>query len=171
MNRNVRFPGPAQDGLNKVFAKHLPDVAPPGTQQQLLSPEMPLYSDNPTPAASGASTPKLGPNLNIENVGGAIESWMRRVAANAKTAMEAPERNKAARVSVGVPGRGTRGIGDLIEMTDEFEIGDDEADDEDGRGRQGSVVHVGPSSSGTSYFEGAGTRERSSRGGKNAKAD
>ncbi|TKA31306.1 hypothetical protein B0A50_02151 [Salinomyces thailandicus] len=178
MNRNVRFPGPAQDGLNKVFAKHLPDVAPPSTQRSLLAPEMPLYSDDPTPTASGTSTPTLGTGMNLENVGGAIESWMRKVATNAKTAMEGSERQKAARTSLGVPGRGARDVGDLIEMTDEFEIGgdedweEDERVEEDRRGRKGSVVHVGPSGSGTSFFDGmAGVRGRSSRGGKSGKAD
>ncbi|KAK4544129.1 hypothetical protein LTR36_004627 [Oleoguttula mirabilis] len=176
MNRNVHFPGPAQDGLNKMFAKHLPDVAPPRTQQNLLTPEMPLYSDETTPMTSGATTPNFGKNLNLENVGGAIEGWMRRMATNAKSAMEPAERAKAARASVGTPGKGAGGVGDLIEMTDEFEIGDDEVDeDEDegrGRGRKGSVVHVGPSRSATGYFDGAAVaRERSSRGGKSGKDD
>ncbi|KAK5138145.1 hypothetical protein LTR08_004840 [Meristemomyces frigidus] len=177
MNRNVHFPGPAQDGLNKMFAKHLPDVAPPRTQQNLLTPEMPLYTDEYTPVASGATTPaNLGPNINIENLGGTIESWMRRMATNAKTAMEPAERARAARASVGTPGKGAGGVGDLIEMTDEFEIGGDEdndGDEDDGRGRKGSVVHIGPSSStGTGYFGGIGARERSSRGvGKSEKGD
>lgn len=170
-NNNVRFPGPAQDGLNKMFAKHLPDVAPPRNQQNLLTPEMPLYTDDEgTPMASGATTPSLlgNKNMNLENVGGAIEGWMRRMASQAKGAMANPERRTAARASVGTPGRGAGGVGDLIEMTDEFEIGGDEDEDEDyGRGRQGSVVHVGPSSgSATSYFDGAAiTRERSAKGG------
>ncbi|KAK5119637.1 hypothetical protein LTR85_007466 [Meristemomyces frigidus] len=172
MNRNVHFPGPAQDGLNKMFAKHLPDVAPPRAQQNLLTPEMPLYSDDVTPMTSGATTPNLGKNLNLENVGGAIEGWMRRMATNAKSAMEPAERARAARASVGTPGRGAGGVGDLIEMTDEFEIGDDEEDDDDGRGRKGSVVHVGPSRTATGYFDGANVaRERSSKGGKSRKAD
>lgn len=171
MNRNVKTPGPAQDGLNKMFAKHLPDVAPPRTQQSLLTPEMPTYTDDPTPVASGATTPNLGKNVNLENVGGAIESWMRRMATNAKKSMEPGERGKAARASVGTPGKGAGGIGDLIEMTDEFEIGGDEEDEEYDRGRQGSILHVGPSSTGTSYFDGTIARERSSKGGKSGKDD
>lgn len=172
MNRNVHFPGPAQDGLNKMFAKHLPDVAPPRTQQNLLTPEMPLYSDEGTPMTSGATTPNLGKNLNLENVGGAIEGWMRRMATSAKSAMEPAERARAARASVGAPGRGAGGVGDLIEMTDEFEIGDDEVDEYEGRGRKGSVVRVGPSRTATGYFDGAtAARERSSKGGKSGKDD
>lgn len=142
MNKNVSSPGPGQDGLNKFFARHLPDVAPPKNQQSLYQPEIPLYSDD----VSGATTPGSyshalnNGNINIENVGGAIESWMRRVASKAKDAMEPTERAKMGRASVGAPARGVQGIGDLIEMTDEFEIGgDDDEDDEGERGRQGSA--------------------------------
>ena len=59
MARNVHTPGPAQDGLNKFFAKHLPDVAPPaGNQRDLLRLDVPLYSDEEgTPVGSGVVTP------------------------------------------------------------------------------------------------------------------
>nr|POE54535.1 uncharacterized protein CFP56_41473 [Quercus suber] len=144
MNKNVRNPGPAQDGLNKIFAKHLPDVAPPRHQHSLLAPEIPLYTTYPTPAGSnfgsGATTPNAGKPLNLENVGSQIESWMRRMATKAT---QSTERQQAVRTSVGAPGRGAGGIGDLIEMTDEFEIGDDGQDESDRRrGRQSTVVHV-----------------------------
>ncbi|KAK0928823.1 hypothetical protein LTR91_004114 [Friedmanniomyces endolithicus] len=179
MNRNVHFPGPAQYGLNKFFAKHLPNVAPPRNHQALLTPEMPLYSDEMTPIASGATSPNLmATNVNLENVGGAIETWMRRMATQAKGAMQNPERQKAARASVGTPGKGAGGIGDLIEMTDEFEIGDDDDvneshdDEEHGRGRREPVLRVGlqPTSSAVSYVDDTGTRERS-KGGKKGKDD
>nr|POE87816.1 uncharacterized protein CFP56_11045 [Quercus suber] len=145
MNKNVRNPGPAQDGLNKLFAKHLPDVAPPRSQQSLLAPEIPLYTDYPTPAGSnfgsGATTPNAGKSLNLENVGSQIESWMRRMATKAT---QSTERQHAARASVGAPGPGAGGIGDLIEMTNEFDVGIDEEDESDSRrGRQPSVLHVG----------------------------
>ena len=102
---------------------------------------------------------------------------MRRVASKAKDALEPAERANVGRASVGAPHKGVRGVGDLIEMTDEFEIGgDDEADDEEGeRGRQGSadtrgLQTVGGGSGGgssSSYYNpgaratGAGRRERS----------
>jgi len=178
MNKNVSSPGPGQDGLNKFFARHLPDVAPPKNQQSLYQPEIPLYSDD----VSGATTPGSyshalnNGNINIENVGGAIESWMRRVASKAKDAMEPVDRTKMGRASVGAPSKGVQGIGDLIEMTDEFEIGGDEDDDEGERGRQGSADmrnlqsvsgSAGGGGSSSSYFNpgiratGAGRRERS----------
>lgn len=171
MNKNVHFPGPAQDGLNKLFAKHLPDVAPPRTQQALLIPEIPLFTDQPTPVASSTTSPSHSNNLNLENVGGAIESWMRRVATQTKAAMTPSERQKAARTSVGTPGRGAGAVGDLIEMTNEFEIGDEEEDED--RGRRGSSANAGQrGSSSTNYFHGAVVRERSFKTtGKSGKAD
>ncbi|WPG98704.1 Hypothetical protein R9X50_00149800 [Acrodontium crateriforme] len=155
MGRNVHFPGPAQDGLNKMFAKHLPDVAPPRTQQGLLTPNLPLYTDDPTPTGSGVATPVFGKTLNLENVGGAIETWMRRMATKAK---EPTDKQRAARASVGTPSKGFGGIGDLIEMTDEFEIGCDDEHEEQ-RGRQGSVFHIASSSTATGYSD-SGVRER-----------
>ncbi|CZT19600.1 uncharacterized protein RCC_05451 [Ramularia collo-cygni] len=169
MSRNVRCPGPAQDGLNKMFAKHLPDVAPPRNQNALYQPELPLYTDHPQSLTSGSQTPAYphsssGSSMNLENVGGAIESWVRRLAT--KTA-SSTDRQHVARASVGTPGKGAGGIGDLIEMTDEFEIGGDD-DDELGRGRQGSIPDGGMyGTSGTSYSDGGAVRER----GKGAKKD
>ncbi|KAK3702261.1 hypothetical protein LTR37_014972 [Vermiconidia calcicola] len=191
MGSNVRFPGPAQDGLNKVFAKHLPDVAPPRNQVDLYQPDLPMYSDD-TPAGSGYATPSLlqnhnahNTNLNIENVGGAIESWVRRIAYKAMTPTEQKGKARAARASVGQPGRGGGGVGDLIEMTDEFEIGGDdddeqEEDEEAGRGRTGrtnSVIHLGrgddgEGGSGADFFGGkvvkarVGTRSQGAKGRK-----
>lgn len=137
MNKNVKSPGPAQDGLNKLLAQHLPNVAPPPNQQKLYLPDLPLYSDDvsglATPMASGTQSP----SVNLENLGGAIEGWVRKMAKSATSAMEPSDRVTAARASVGVPGRGVGGIGDLIEMADSFEIGGDE-DEEEERGRQGS---------------------------------
>ncbi|OQO02517.1 hypothetical protein B0A48_12044 [Cryoendolithus antarcticus] len=139
MSADIRSPGPGQDSLNAMFARHLPDVAPPKNQQSLYPPEMPLYTDAGTPVGSGTATPNVAHALNLEHVGGAIEHWVRRVASKAKGAVEPGERSRAARTSVGQPGMGGGDVGDLIEMTDEFEIGGDESEEE-GRGRQGSQV-------------------------------
>jgi len=171
MSKNVHFPGPAQDGLNKMFARHLPDVAPPKNQVELYQPDLPMYSDE-TPgglgsgAASGAVTPSLlathggaggnlGLGVNLENLGGAVEGWMRKMG-KAISTLDTPAHSSAGagavaaggrgrtgrsnglgpRISVGAPGKGRGGIGDLIEMTDEFEIGWDESEDEgEERGR------------------------------------
>lgn len=90
LGRDVHNPGPAQDRLNKMFAPHLPNVAPR------------------TSFDSVASTSSTG----IENVGGTIEGWVRKIA------------NKAvARVQSPAPG-GRSGIGDLIELVDSVEVSD-----------------------------------------------
>lgn len=173
MSRNVHFPGPAQDGLNKAFAKHLPDVAPPRNQHNLYQPDMPFDSDNPTPLGSGTGTPAFphssGGNVNLENLGGAIESWVRRLAT--RSVHTPQDSQQAARVSVGTPSKGAGGVGDLIEMTDEFEIGIDEEDELEDRGRP--LPSAGPSSTATSYFDGGVARGRGSNGakGKSGKAD
>ncbi|KAF2774433.1 hypothetical protein EJ03DRAFT_263289 [Teratosphaeria nubilosa] len=169
MSSNVHFPGPAQDGLNKMFAKHLPDVAPPRHHQSLLSPEMPQNADDPTPAASGTTTPNFAKNLNLENVGGAIESWMRKMATQTKVAMTPTDRQKPGRVSAGVPVKGVSGIGDLIEMTDDFEIGVDDEDEDNDRGRQNSAAQ--PASSAMSYFDSVMARHRSKSGHQKGKED
>jgi hypothetical protein len=59
------------------------------------------------------------------------------------------------------------GVGDLIEMTDEFEIGADEEDEEDSRGRAKSVIYLGQdesgggaSGSGARFLSGGGVKGR-----------
>lgn len=90
LGKGVHNPGPAQDGLNKLFAPHLPNVAPRTSL------------DSATSTSSSAG---------IENVGGAIEGWVRKIATKA-----------AARVQSPAP-RERMAIGDLIELTDSIEIG------------------------------------------------
>jgi hypothetical protein len=95
LDKDVTSPGPAQDKLNKIFAPHLPNVAPRSSFDSVTS------------------TSSAG----IENVGGAIEGWVRKMASKAATIIE------------NQPGSGN-GVGDLIELRDSFEIGMGE-DEED----------------------------------------
>lgn len=184
MDRNVRCPGPAQDSLNKMWAKHLPDVAPPRNQNALYQPSLPLYTDESTPLGSGAVTPAYphgggtssSGGLHLQDIGGSIESWVRRLAS--KSVIPPGGRSPGARAAAGTPGRGAGGIGDLIEMTNEFELGGDDEDEEEGRGRQGSVEHEQLSRHGTtatSYFDsmaGGGAVSRERKGvGKSGKTE
>lgn len=106
MGKNVRSPGPAQDGLNKLFAKHLPDVAPRTSFESVNS----------------SSSHSNG----IENLGGAVEGWVRKLATKAAHSMQPPASG------------GTSGVGDLIELSeDAFEIGDDEGEHE---GRRNTIT-------------------------------
>ena len=102
LGKDGKGPGPGQDGLNKLFAKHLPDV-------------------NPRTSWDSESSHTSG-GTGIENVGGAIEGWMRKLATKAAQTVHQPS-----------PGLGGRsGIGDLIELEDAFEIqGEREGDEED----------------------------------------
>ncbi|GAB7354286.1 hypothetical protein MBLNU459_g4809t1 [Dothideomycetes sp. NU459] len=169
MGKNVMSPGPAQDSLNKLFANRLPNVAPPPNQQNLYLPDIPTYLDHTgfsTPVNSGTQSPAT---MNIEHVGGAIENWVRKLATKASTALPAAERQSGARASVGVAGRGSSGIGDLIEMADQFEIGgmeDDDAEEED-RGRQASSSTLTNSKafgSSSSFYTQDSLRERGRSG-------
>ncbi|KAI5200931.1 hypothetical protein E4T39_05490 [Aureobasidium subglaciale] len=144
MGKNVKSPGPAQDGLNKMFASHLPNVAPPPNQSNLYLPDIPTYSDEPTLFTPGL-THAQSPSINIENVGAAVEGWMRKMAAKASTgAPPSQERGMANR-------GGPSGIGDLIEMAESFEIGEDD-DEEQHRGRQGSENNGRPGMSSSASF-------------------
>ncbi|KAF2019362.1 carbohydrate-binding module family 50 protein [Aaosphaeria arxii CBS 175.79] len=133
MGRNVRSPGPAQDGLNKLFASHLPNVAPP-PGQEYFTPWAPslLEADSGTSnqygGGSGARTPLGGPGIDLQEIGGAIEGWVRKVGTQASKLLNEP----------GTPGQGKRSavpvigavggdLGDLIELRDDaFDSGDGE---------------------------------------------
>lgn len=91
LGRDVHSPGPGQDGLNKMFAAHLPNVAPRASFES---------------TTSNSST-------GMENVGGAIEGWVRKLASRAAKSMQPPILGSESRA------------GDLIELSDASEIGDD----------------------------------------------
>lgn len=92
LNREVVTPGPAQDGLNKLFASHLPNVAPRSSFESMQS--------------NNSST-------GIENMGGKIEGWMRKMANRAKESVLQPP---------GGSSSSSRGeAGDLIELMEGFE--------------------------------------------------
>ena len=111
MGREVRNPGPGQDGLNRLFAAHLPN----------LSPRKSFESVN--------STSSHG-NGGIENLGGVIEGWMRKLATKAVSSVQPP-----------TPGGRSR-IGDLIELSEDvFEIED--ADEEVNRQSATRNTHPG----------------------------
>lgn len=132
MGRNVRSPGPAQDGLNKLFAAHLPNVAPP-PGQEYFTPWAPslLEAGSGTSyqqGGSGAHTPLGGPGLDLQEIGGAIEGWVRKVGTQASKLLSEPSTpGQGKRSAVPVIGAVGGDLGDLIELRDDaFEIGDDE---------------------------------------------
>lgn len=118
LGREVHSPGPAQDGLNKLFAAHLPDVAPKSSLESL------------------ASQPVQG--VALENIGGAVEGWVRKLASRATKGVH--------HGANGVSNRGW-GAGDLIEMDDTSDFGDVGSEDERLRvqAREGDAKTGGPS--------------------------
>ncbi|KAL2000767.1 hypothetical protein VTN02DRAFT_2651 [Thermoascus thermophilus] len=111
LGRDVTAPGPAPDSLNKFFSQHLPNLAAP-------PPPQPLPVDRRTSFGS-ASVMSNSSSTSLENVGGAIEGWMRKMAAKAKAGMSELQRG-ATQGQQHVYGLGQAmgigGMGDLIEM-------------------------------------------------------
>ena len=110
MGRNVRSPGPAQDGLNKLFAKHLPDVAPRSSFESIES--------------------NSSRGNGMENFGGAVEGWVRKLAIKASKSVQ-PQTSG-----------GASGVGDLIELSeDAFEVG---GEDDEGvyDGRRNTITNA-----------------------------
>ena len=70
MSRSVRSPGPANDGLNKLFPKLEQNVAPKGP---------PEFQNSESSHLNG-----------LENIGGAIEGWVRKVATKASISLLPP---------------------------------------------------------------------------------
>ncbi|MCJ1314082.1 hypothetical protein MMC25_007762 [Agyrium rufum] len=108
LNHETRAIGPGEDSLNKFVAQHLPSFAAntlapppsaPSTPRMSATRGVPRASFDST--TSGSSTAQQ----SLENVGGAIEGWMRRV---------------AGRVG-GVP-ESRNGHGDLIELVEGWEL-------------------------------------------------
>ena len=104
LGREVHSPGPAQDGLNKLFAAHLPDVAPRNSLERLQL--------------------QHSPGVGLDNIGGAVEGWVRKLTSRASRG-----------IHHGANGTGGRKwvAGDLIEMDDTSEFGENGS--EDGRSR------------------------------------
>ncbi|PGG97574.1 hypothetical protein GX51_07269 [Blastomyces parvus] len=112
LDRNVKAPGPAEDKLNKFINTHLPQLAlppPPPTTQPPSSLSASYY-----PRASSESTSTIVSNTSstgLENVGGAIEGWVRKIARSAKAGVSDLQQQQGGHLGIG-------GMGDLIELAD-----------------------------------------------------
>ncbi|KAL1988603.1 hypothetical protein VTN96DRAFT_8998 [Rasamsonia emersonii] len=107
LDRDVTAPGPAPDGLNKFVSQHLPHLTvppPPGTPGE-------------TSVESTAST-TTSSTTGLENVGGAIEGWMRKMASRAKAGLAELQQSTQPQPGQAV---GIGGLGDLIELDDGLE--------------------------------------------------
>lgn len=114
LGREVHAPGPAQDGLNKFVSQHLPNLTVP--QQPASSASLRKSSfDSTSSVLSGTSS------AGLENVGGAIEGWMRKMALRAKTSLNEIQQGSQQASSQGQQVFGIAGLGDLIELNDGLE--------------------------------------------------
>ncbi len=127
-------PGPADDSLNKMFAHHLPNVAPRESFDSVRS------------TASSATA-------GLENVGGVIEGWVRKVGSKITGTPEPEEVYRM--LAGGAGGASEMRMGDLIELEDNGETGEDSSvfGQHEGAGVSGACA---------SAFDGSGS-ERNSR--------
>ncbi|KAL4965320.1 putative LysM domain protein [Aspergillus stella-maris] len=142
LDRNVNLPGPAMDGLSKFFAQHMPTLAP-----KQAPPNFEDLGGNSSTAASSNST-------SLDNIGGAVEGWVRKMTARAKSSINELQQGTSSPQNHGLPPQpGRRGFDDLIELDDGLES-------------PSSGLLSGPSwkpdltRSGSSYANGANLRGR-----------
>ncbi|KAJ5895299.1 hypothetical protein N7495_006990 [Penicillium taxi] len=104
-------PGPAMDGLSKFLSQHMPSYLAPSAPP----PNLPRNStESVATVTSNAS--------GLENIGGALEGWVRKVATRAKSGINELQQGSPAQQG-GSRGRsiGIWGMGDLIELDDTSE--------------------------------------------------
>jgi hypothetical protein len=170
---SARAPGPGPDRLADLLGPALPRFVAPPPHMTAFTPWAPgLLS----PGDGGACPPGAavagggGGGLDLQDMGGAIEGWMRRVVRRAASALEAGNSGGGAAAAVPAAGQGAAaakanvgvramalgsgGLGDLIELVDAFEVGDESSVGEDasaeaGGGRPGtSAWNVGGAATG-----------------------
>jgi hypothetical protein len=130
-----------------------------------------MYFAETHAATSLAGSPGNVNGVDFQEMSGKVERWVRKTVKRAGSAYTASA-DRAAQKGAGVQGMGVgSGIGDLIELTDAFEIGDGEDNLIDVGG------HVGGSSAAKFGGEAEGMRGRrmgrsgSDAGAKNGKDD
>ncbi|KAJ5580006.1 uncharacterized protein N7459_005991 [Penicillium hispanicum] len=113
LDRTATGPGPAMDGLSKFFSQHMPHLAPPPPQ------------DLRRPSFGSESTVISNASTGLENIGGALEGWVRKVATRAKAGInELQQGSPGQQASVRGRSMGLWGSGgDLIELDDTSEGG------------------------------------------------
>ncbi|PYH47197.1 putative LysM domain protein [Aspergillus saccharolyticus JOP 1030-1] len=119
LDRDITAPGPAMDGLSKFFAQHLPNLAP-----VTRPPNFDTTADTPT-ASAISNTP-----TGLENIGGAVESWVRKMTSRAKAGLNDLQQatgspnHTTADPTGQIQTNGRRTMGDLIELNDGLEPAD-----------------------------------------------
>ncbi|KAL5335158.1 hypothetical protein BJX70DRAFT_331822 [Aspergillus crustosus] len=110
LDRSVNMPGPAMDGLSKFFAQHLPTLTP-----KQAPPSFNSLNEFSSTAVSNNST-------SLDNIGGAVEDWVRKMTARAKSSINDLQQGPSSPPNHGLPrDTGRSGLGDLIELDDGVE--------------------------------------------------
>ncbi|EEH44997.1 uncharacterized protein PADG_08655 [Paracoccidioides brasiliensis Pb18] len=109
LGRNAKAPGPAEDKLNQFINTHLPTLAVP-PPPPLQFPSSSSVSNYARPSIESTSTVISNSSTGLENVGGAIESWVRKMARSAKAGVTELQHQGSH--------LGISGMGDLIELND-----------------------------------------------------
>ncbi|KAL9051672.1 MAG: hypothetical protein Q9162_005881 [Coniocarpon cinnabarinum] len=164
-------PGPAQDKFTRAMSKHLPSMAPP--QEGVFSEE-----DEEEAYSPGGATP-------LEQIGGQIEGWMRGVGKKINEAYKTQQGPGGGLAVPSVPGMkrtnsrtkqgdegpglglGSTSGGDLIELSNAFEIGEEDWDAEDrfgmdgrrGRPRTSEGRKLSAQRTGRDYWDDGGKRK------------
>lgn len=152
LDRSAMAPGPALDGLSKFVAQHLPQLAP--------APAPPGLGRTPSEYAAATAS---NASTSLDNIGGAVEGWVRKLTTRAKAGLSELQQSAQAYQSNTGARTSRRGMGDLIELDAGLESRDSsgllpESSRKPNLNRSGSNLHdaslrerfPSPSSSGTS---------------------
>ncbi|KIW05897.1 uncharacterized protein PV09_03091 [Verruconis gallopava] len=151
LSKNASTIGPAKDRLNELLGPHLPNVAPP-PQQTVFTPWNPGIRDEDLmsfgeaspaiPVADATHSDGLS-SIDFQEMTGKVERWVRKTVKKAGSAYAA---SASASASRGIQGMAAgSGVGDLIELTDSFEIGEGNRSDD--------LIDVGHQGEGSSAAE------------------
>ncbi|QQK39962.1 LysM domain protein [Penicillium digitatum] len=132
-------PGPALDGFTRFFAQHMPNLAP----AQLPDNSRSASFDSTPTVASHAST-------GLENIGGAFEGWVRKVATRAKAGINELQQGPPTQQGSS-RGRSMWRMDDLIELDDGMVDGRNSPSPLKGPSRRSELQTTSSSSSSNRY--------------------
>ncbi|GCB19479.1 uncharacterized protein AN12072 [Aspergillus awamori] len=163
LDHDSNAPGPAMDGLSKFFAQHLPNLAPVARPPDFES------------SSESASTAAANTPTSLDNLGGAVESWVRKMTTRAKASLNELQQTQGPATHDPAQAMGRRGNGDLIELNDGLESRSSSNAISEPRWRpdllrSGSSLHEGTALRGRFLSPSPGT-SRTRSGGDRAKDD
>ncbi|KAJ5824354.1 hypothetical protein N7447_006694 [Penicillium robsamsonii] len=132
-------PGPALDGFTRFFAQHMPNLAPAQTPGNALEASF----DSLSTVTSNAST-------GLENIGGAFEGWVRKVATRAKAGINELQQGPPTQQGSS-RGRNMWRMDDLIELDDGMVDGRNSPSPLKGASRRSELQGTSSSSSSNQY--------------------